>query len=204
MKVLKNPRHERFARLICQGLTHVDAYRKCYPDQSPASITCNSAKLWAELDVKNRVAEINDMVASEYAMSLGEKRDTLRRMALGEIPTKVIRKHDGKVEAVFDRIAALQMDAKLGGEFAPEQVNVTNTGPTLKLDFSQVLSRKTQLPPALEAEWERIKEHPAPVLLEDAAGAADLTSLDKYPDMEIKHKKAQSIDQVRVDIENLT
>jgi len=204
MKVLKNPRHERFARLVCQGLTHVDAYRKCYPDQSPASVNAGSVALWADLDVKARVAEINDMVASEYAMSLGEKRDTLRRMALGEIPTKVIRKYDGKVEAVFDRIAALQMDAKLGGEFAPEQVNVTNTGPTLKLDFSQVLSRKTQLPPALEAEWERIKEHPAPVLLEDAAGAADLTSLDKYPDMEIKHKKAQSIDQVRVDIENLT
>jgi hypothetical protein len=204
MKVLKNPRHERFARLICQGLTHVDAYRKCYPDQSPASITCNSAKLWAELDVKNRVAEINDMVASEYAMSLGEKRDTLRRMALGEIPTKVIRKYDGKVEAVFDRIAALQMDAKLGGEFAPEQVNVTNTGPTLKLDFSQVLSRKTQLPPALEAEWERIKTHPEPVLLEDAAGAADLTSLHQYADKEVKFKNAQSLDKVRVDIENLT
>jgi hypothetical protein len=203
MKVLKNPRHERYARLICQGLTHVDAYRKCYPDQAPASIQCNSAKLWADLDVKARVAEIQDMVASEYAMSLGEKRDTLRRMALGEIPTKVIRKHDGKVEAVFDRLSAMQMDAKLGGEFAPEQVNVTNNGPTLRLDFSQVLSRKTQLPPALEAEWERIKDV-TPVLMDSNTDAADISSLDKYPDMEIKFKGAPNLDQIRKDIENLT
>jgi hypothetical protein len=203
MKVLKNPKHERYARLICQGLTHVDAYRKCYPDQSPASVNAGSVALWANLDVKARVAEIQDMVASEYAMSLGEKRDTLRRMALGEIPTKVIRKHDGKVEAVFDRLSAMQMDAKLGGEFAPEQVNVTNTGPTLRLDFSQVLSRKTQLPPALEAEWERIKDV-TPVLMDENTDAADISSLDKYPDMEIKFKGAPNLDQIRKDIDNLT
>jgi len=203
MKVLKNPKHERFARLVAQGSTHVDAYRKCYPDQLPASINSGSVKLWADLDVKARVAEIQDMVASEYAMSLGEKRDTLRRMALGEIPTKVIRKHDGKVEAVFDRLSAMQMDAKLGGEFAPEQVSVTNVGPTLRLDFSQVLSRKTQLPPALEAEWERIKDV-TPVLMDAGTDAADLTSLEKYPDMEIKFKNAPNLDQIRKDIENLT
>jgi hypothetical protein len=203
MKVLKNPKHERFARLICQGLTHVDAYRKCYPDQTPSSINSGSVKLWADLDVKARVAEINDMVASEYAMSLGERRDILRRMQLGQIPTKVIRKHDGKVEGVYDRLAAMQLDAKLAGDFAPEQVNVTNTGPTLRLDFSQVLSRKTQLPPALEAEWERIKDV-TPVLMDADTDAADLTSLDRYADMEIKFKGAPSLDQIRKDIDDLT
>jgi hypothetical protein len=148
MPSLKNTLHERFARLISQGMTQADAFKACNPDTQSAKT--GGCKWYARMDVRQRVAELREIVDQQFAMLIGEKRDLLRRMARGEIPTKVTRRPGGKLEATFDRLAALEMDAQIAGEFAPEQVQL-EVGPTLKLDFGTI-QRDKALPPTLEAE----------------------------------------------------
>jgi hypothetical protein len=195
MHALKNPTHERFARLLSQGLTQVDAFRKCYPDQKPNSVAANAHKLANQLDVSSRVAEIKEMVDSQFAMSLGEKRDILRRMIEGQIPTKVIRKADGKIDAIFDRMAALQLDAKMGGEFAPDQLQIQTQGPTLKLDF-QVLGRNTRLSPAMEAEWQEMKRMPEVKALPEAP-AGQQEDFSEYLEAEVRPHKITTLDSIK-------
>ena len=50
-------------------------------------------------------------------MAIDEKRDRLRQMIEGVIPTKVTKRRDGTVETVFDMLGALVADAKMAGEF---------------------------------------------------------------------------------------
>lgn len=195
MHALKNPTHERFARLLSQGLTQVDAFRKCYPDQKPNSVAANAHKLANQLDVSSRVAEIREMVDSQFAMSLGEKRDILRRMIEGQIPTKVIRKADGKIDAIFDRMAALQLDAKMAGEFAPDQLQIQSQGPTLKLDF-QVLGRNTRLSPAMEAEWQEMKRMPEVKALPEAP-AGQQEDFSEYLEAEVRPHKITTLDSIK-------
>jgi hypothetical protein len=201
MKSLSNPKHERFARLLTQGLTQVEAYRKVYPEQSPTSASGNASSLANNLDVKARIAEIKEFIDSQYAMSLGEKRDTLRRMALGEIPTKVIRKANGSVDAVFDRLAAIQLDARINGEFAPEQLQVSNT-PTLKLEFNMV-GRNTRLSPAMEAEWRALNDEPEVKALPEPPSGQQ-TDYSEYNDIKIKQNKLVSLDSLKTLIDDVS
>ena len=176
-------------------MTQVDAYRKCYPDQSPTSVNAHAHELAKKMDVKSRVAEIKEMVDSQFAMTLGEKRDILRRMIEGQIPTKVIRKADGKIDAIFDRMAALQMDAKIGGEFAPDQLQIQSQGPTLKLDF-QVLGRNTRLSPAMEAEWKQMKAGPEVRELPEAP-AGQQEDFSEYLEAEVRPHKIKTLDSMK-------
>jgi hypothetical protein len=56
-------------------------------------------------------------VHSKALMAIDEKRDRPREMIEGMIPTKVTKRRDGTVEAVFDMLGALVADAKMAGEF---------------------------------------------------------------------------------------
>jgi len=181
MPILKNPEHERFVRLLSQGLSQADALMKCRPNIKRESAGVLASQIANRLEVKSRFAEIKELIDSQFAMALGEKRDLLRRMALGEVPTKITKKSNGQVEATFDKLAALQADAKLGGEYAPEQ-HIVTTGPTLKLEFHGV-GRNTNMTPALEEEWKRLNAPPEvrtynePVTIE--------AEFERYQDMEI-------------------
>jgi hypothetical protein len=93
--------------------------------------------------VKSRVAEIQAQVDSRALMTIDEKRDRLRQMIEGTLPTKVLRKPDGSVEVVYDRLGALIADSKLAGEYDGPRVNKE---PELKLDF-QILHRNHPCPP---------------------------------------------------------
>ena len=192
MKSLSNPKHERFARLMIQGLSQVDAYRKCYPDQSTTSVNAHAHTLMKKPDVIARIAEMQELIDSEFAMTIGRRRDLARRMGEGEIPTKVIKKADGKIEAVFDRLAALTLDAKLAGDFAPEQVQLS-AGPTLKLEFNMV-GRNSKPNAALEAEWERIdpdrKRLPAPP-------EGQQSDFSQYIEAEIRPEKVVTLDSLK-------
>ncbi len=191
MPTLKNLTHERFARLVAQGMTQTAAFESINPavryPQKQAS------ELMLKFGVKERVAEIKEMIDAQFAMQVGEKRDLLRRMALGEVPTKVIKKANGKIEAIFDRHAALVTDAKLAGEFAAEKVTM-DIGPSIKLDF-QPAYRNTQITPALEAEYKMIENTPAaelpepePVVLDETPAEIDLESLEEYANVDVSKR----------------
>lgn len=189
MPILKNPEHERFVRLLSQGLSQAEALLKCRPNITQASAGVLASHIANRLEVKARLAEIREVVDSQFAMLIGEKRDQLRRMALGEVPTKIVRRANGQVEATFDRLAALQADAKLGGEYAPEQ-HIVTTGPTLKLEFHGV-GRNTNMTPALEEEWQLLNAPPEvrtynePVTID--------TDVEKYELIEIDSDEAPSL-----------
>jgi hypothetical protein len=178
MPTLKNLTHERFARLVAQGMNQTQAFATINPEAKYPQK--QSSELMLKYGVKERVAEIRQLVDSQYAMLIGEKRDILRRMALGEIPTKVVKKANGQIEAVFDRHAALVTDAKLAGEFAPEKVTM-DIGPSIKLDFNPA-SRNTQITPALEAEMKLIEAG-------DQSLPVSLESLEDYTNVEIDEKQ---------------
>jgi hypothetical protein len=202
MPALKNPKYERFARLIVQGMTQVDAYRKCYPDANRNVVNSESSTIARKLEVKARIAEMREVIDNYCPMQIGEKRDLLRRMIDGTIPTKVIRKSDGKIDAIFDRMAALQLDAKLAGEFAPEQMQI-HTGPTLKLDFHMV-GRNTNLSPAMEAEWKQLVAESQPevkALPEPPEGQQE--DFTQYQEADIRPAKVVSLDSLKEVIDNM-
>jgi hypothetical protein len=65
-------------------------------------------------------------------MDLSRKREVLRQMAEGMIPTKTFNKDTGET---YDALAALLADAKIAGEFAPEKLQI-NSANDLKLLFN--------------------------------------------------------------------
>ena len=115
MPRLKNRLHERFAWLIAEGMDRKAAYAKICPlVTDPATLGC---KLYRRPEVKSRISEIQAQVDSRALMAIDEKRDLLRQMIEGTVPTKVSRRKDGSVEVVYDRLGALIADAKMAGEF---------------------------------------------------------------------------------------
>jgi hypothetical protein len=143
MPRLKNRLHERFAHLIAEGLNYTEAYRKLCPHVAhPQDQGCVVAR---RTDVKQRISEIQAEVHSRALMCIDAKRDLLRQMIEGTVPTKVVRHANGTVTATFDRLAALTIDAKMAGEFAPEQVEVKG-GDQIAMTF-EVYGRNHPCPP---------------------------------------------------------
>ena len=141
MPRLKNRLHERFAWLIAEGMDRKAAYTKLCPHVSdPATM---GYKLYHRSDVKDRIAEIQCEVHSRALMSIDAKRDQLRQMIEGTLPTKLTRRRDGTVEAVFDMLGALMADAKLAGELDGA---TTAVEPEVKLEF-EVYHRNHPNPP---------------------------------------------------------
>ena len=184
MPSLRNAQHERFARLRSQGLTLEDCYRKVYGDVKTPAVS--ASVLAKRQEVKERITELQSIVDSQYAMLVGEKRDVLRRMILGEVPTKIIRKSNGKVEAVFDRHAALVTDAKLAGEFAPEKLQV-ESGPILKLEWRTAM-RNTGMSAELTQEYNRLK----------MAEGKDVTGTPEEPEV-VEFDSNEALDRLEAD-----
>jgi hypothetical protein len=119
MRPLDNKLHERFAWLIAEGETATAAYRQLRPGAKQPKVL--GSRIWARSDVRVRVAEIREQVNDRAIMRIEQKRDLLRQMIEGTLPTKVNRTAKGQVEFVFDRLAALMLDCKIAGDFAAEK-----------------------------------------------------------------------------------
>lgn len=147
---LTNRLHEKFAWGIAEGLDQQASYLRVQPHVKAATARVNGCKLAKRTDIRERIQQIREEVNCRSLMAIDEKRDLLRQMAEGSVPTKIVRKGDGTVEATFDRLAALLADAKLAGEFAPEKLQVENE----KLNLTFELYGRNSRPPKewLEAE----------------------------------------------------
>jgi hypothetical protein len=186
MPRLKNRLHERFAHLVAEGLSYTDAYRKLSPHVAhPGDQGCQVAR---RLDVKRRIAEIQAEVGSRALMAIDQKRDILRQMIEGTVPTKVIRQPDGRVQATFDRLAALTVDAKIAGEFAPEKLQVE--AGEIAMTF-EVYGRNHPNPPRhwMEAQVVDVPDSTVPALPEPSY-AVDATA--STPSLEDLQKEAKT------------
>jgi len=130
MPALHNPRHEKFCQLVVAGKSYTEAYRILYPD-SKAPGQCGYT-LSKNPKLIARCEEFREEVAIRCVMDLSRKREVLRQMAEGMIPTKTFNKDTG---ATYDALAALLADARIAGEFAPEKLQI-NSASDLKLLFN--------------------------------------------------------------------
>ena len=197
MPELKHKVHEKFCWLVCEGKNFTEAFRILNPDAKfPGQM---GTQIAARPEVKERIAEIKFEIDTRSVLKICRKRELLRQMAEGVTPTKVIRKANGKVEAIFDRHLALITDAKIAGEFAPEKMEVSG-GPTLRLVFDS-FGRNTKLPKALEegiidiTPEEVIDAEPAAVELDEMPEAMP-DDYSKYENVELDPKDDISLESL--------
>ena len=131
MKPLQNARHERFAQAVAAGAAANQAYAHNYGAAAASTCETNGPKLLRNAQVAARVAEIRRAVQADELedclLTLRAKRALLRDMAEGLLPTKRVETPSGPVET-YDRTRAIELDAKLAGEFAAAQVEVKSDG----------------------------------------------------------------------------
>ena len=130
MPAIANARHEKFAILVAGGKTPTEAQKILYPNSKYPSQ--HGYELSRRPDVAARIEEVREEVALRSIMDLSRKREVLRQMAEGMIPTKTYNKDTGET---FDALAALLADARIAGEFAPEKLQI-NSAQDLKLLFN--------------------------------------------------------------------
>jgi len=196
MPELKHKVHEKFAWLVCEGKNFTEAYKVLNPDAKyPGQM---GTQIAARPEVKERIAEIRFEIDTRGVLKICRKRELLRQMAEGVTPTKVIRKSNGKVEAIFDRHLALITDAKIAGEFAAEKVEVA-AGPTLKLVFDS-FGRNTKLPKELEdgiidITPEEVTDEPAAVELTEMPAAMP-NDYSKYENIKLDPENDISLEDL--------
>lgn len=152
MPALENEFHENYAKLVANGLSRIDALKRLYPGRGRDVL----AKSVMRKEVDDRIHELRMELATRAVATIEEKRDLLRRMIEGTVPTKVTKSRNG-VEATYDRLAALLLDAKIAGELAADRLTVQSTSTndlTLTFDVEPRNAPKTidvaaeKLPPA--------------------------------------------------------
>jgi hypothetical protein len=178
MPRLKNRLHERFCWLLAEGLNQTEAYRKLCPHVAhPAD---QGYQLGKKKEIRGRLAEIQAEVQCRAVMAIDAKRDVLRQMIEGTVPTKVIRQPDGRVQAIYDRLGALQTDAKIAGEYAADKLEVKG-GDQISMTF-EIYPRNHPAPPKHWMEATVVPVEPDAVPALDVAAyagePADGPSLD--------------------------
>ena len=168
MPPLQNKLHEKFAWLIAEGDTQTDAYKKLMPHVNAPHVLGH--KVYHRPEVKSRIAEIREEVATRSVLTISRKREILRQMVEGQFPTKVIRNKRGDIVAIFDRLAAMQMDAKLAGEFAPERHEIVANN--LKLTF-KIQGRNTRPDDVIDIDTYPVEDAPQQALPEPTDNGAE-------------------------------
>jgi len=104
--ILVNQRHERFAQIIGSGESGAAAYQTCYGTHG-ASAEAAASRLLRNGKVRERVTELQSAAATAAVLTLERKRQLLADIAEG-------RQQQAKIS---DRLRAIELDAKLAGEF---------------------------------------------------------------------------------------
>ncbi|GAA5117103.1 terminase small subunit [Luteolibacter yonseiensis] len=111
-----NVRQERFAELVVSGLSATEAYIQAGYKVTVKSAGTNGPRLLENAAIRARVAELRAPQTAAALMTKDRKRQILAGIA-----------EDPK-SGLLARIRAIEVDAKLAGDFEPDQV-VVETGP---------------------------------------------------------------------------
>lgn len=111
-----NSRQEMFAQLVASGKSASAAYREVY-GASPESAEANAYRLMENDGVLERIRELQGATAKEVVLTLEAKRRMMKTIAEDQsLPLR-------------DRLKAVELDAKLAGEFSEkQQVDLTHRG----------------------------------------------------------------------------
>jgi hypothetical protein len=193
MPALANKLHEKFSWLIAEGDNATDAYRKINPHVNAPHVLGH--KVYHRPEVKSRIAEIREEINTRSILATSRKREILRQMVEGAMPTKVVRNHRNQLMAVFDRLAAMDMDARLAGEYQPQRHELDISD--LKLTF-KIKSRNTNPSEAMEAEIVTIEE---PKQLANAENKAD--AADPETDVDLSQYASAPMDENQIQLDDL-
>jgi hypothetical protein len=144
---LPNKLHEDFARLIAEGSTSTDAYRRLKPSSRHPS--ASGSRLWNRVEIRIRVAEIVDEAVTARSLTIQQKIALIEDQIEGQSPTKVKMDSKGRQEVTFDMLGALQLHSRLCGDF--EGITGKPKGPVLDLQCN-IIGRDDPITPELEEE----------------------------------------------------
>jgi hypothetical protein len=158
MPTLSNPKHEQFAQWIVAGKTQIEAYELCYGNRSKGA-NSNASKLKDKPNISARIIELRTVIIGHLpVLTLEKKRGYLLKAVetpIGQIDetsplcqsykvttrtdrdgTKIEEKHFESV----NKLKALEIDAKLAGEFihGPTQFNVNIYGGEKIIDAIEI------------------------------------------------------------------
>jgi hypothetical protein len=115
MPKLKNQLHEDFANAISQGKAPTETYRELCPSvKNPNTL---GSRLWNRRDIRERVSEISEDAVEERNLTIKQKREMLRKPALGIVPTKLVVRPNG-TEEIYDMLGAIMLDSRMAGHFS--------------------------------------------------------------------------------------
>lgn len=120
MKRPLNVRQERFCEFIAAGESQTGAYIKAGFRVSKADARKHAARLMTKDDIKARIAELRKPQTRRVLMTRDEKREKLRQIV------------ESESIGIMAKLRALELDAKLAGDFAPEQHVVETSNKTLE------------------------------------------------------------------------
>jgi phage terminase small subunit len=111
-----NVRQERFCEFVASGTSATQAYIQAGYKVTVKVAGTAGPRMMENVGVKARIAELRAPQTKKALLSKDRKREIMRDIA--ESPTQKTQ----------DRLRAIEIDAKLAGDFAPEQ-HVIEAGP---------------------------------------------------------------------------
>lgn len=78
--MLKNPRHEAFAQAVASGTSGTEAYRRVYGAKANKNAENLACRLSRNVNVRQRVSELQQKSATATTLSLQEKREFLAKL----------------------------------------------------------------------------------------------------------------------------
>lgn len=109
-------RQQRFCEFVVAGDSQTDAYVKAGWKVTRADARCHAARLITNDSIKAHIAVLRKPQTKKAILTKDRKRELMHEIA------------ESKSEKTQDRLRAIELDAKLNGEFAPDRVEV-ETGP---------------------------------------------------------------------------
>lgn len=128
-----DPRREKFAQGVADGLSQAESYRRANPKKAAkwkdTTVWVNASQLMADPKVSQRVAELREQMAEK---ALWKREDSVR--ILSEIAQA------GEKDA--DRVRAVTELNSMHGYDAPKTLDLTNSDGTLRPTVVQIVARK--------------------------------------------------------------
>ncbi len=142
-----NVRQERFCEFISSGESQTEAYLKAGWKVTRLSARVNASDLLTKPNIKARIAVLRAPQTKKAVLTKDRKREIMRDIA------------ESSTQKTQDRLRAIEIDAKLAGDFAPERVEL-ETGPKT---LEAVRERARTMASALSRVRLRIESDSAPV-----------------------------------------
>ncbi len=129
MPILRNARHEKFAQLVATGQSAQSVYTKLFKSKGKAA-SSSSNRLMNRKEITERIRELQGKAEVETVLTIAMKRKFLYEIVttpVGEVNEQsplcqsVKYSEAGSEYKMPCKLRALELDAKLAGEFVERQ-----------------------------------------------------------------------------------